>query len=97
VVRFTAFEVRIEPKLPGEHLELFRMVEFAAVSTVVQLAGSPACGSHHAPRLRDGHAVVRHGADPRGGLRADYVEPRMTCRRFAAFWQIARARALRPV
>ena len=29
LVRFTNFEVRIEPKLPGNHLQLFRMVEFA--------------------------------------------------------------------
>src|SRR4051812_4887985 len=42
LVRFTNFEVRIEPKLPGDHLQLFRMVEFATgVDGLVRLAGSP--------------------------------------------------------
>jgi 5-methylcytosine-specific restriction enzyme subunit McrC len=77
VVRFSAFEVRIEPKLPGEHLELFRMVEFAAgLDGLVQLAGSPAL-RHADPTLLDFAIDMLSSATERilaAGLRADYVE-----------------------
>lgn len=77
VVRFSAFEVRIEPKLPGAHLELFRMVEFAAgLDGLVQLAGSPALRQSD-PTLLDFAIDMLSSATERilaAGLRADYVE-----------------------
>src|SRR3954447_21699997 len=42
VIRSDSFESRVDPKLPGNHLQLFRMVEFAQeLDGLVQLAGSP--------------------------------------------------------
>jgi 5-methylcytosine-specific restriction enzyme subunit McrC len=76
-VRFTNFEVRIDPKLPGDHLQLFRMVEFASgLDGLVQLAGSPRLQALDA-NLLDLIVELLSYATERilaGGIRADYVE-----------------------
>jgi 5-methylcytosine-specific restriction enzyme subunit McrC len=77
LVRFTHFEVRIDPKLPGDHLQLFRMVEFASgVEGLVQLVGSPRIRGVDA-NLLDLLVELLACATERilaAGLRADYVE-----------------------
>ena len=77
LVRFTNFEVRIDPKLPGDHLQLFRMLEFAqGLDGLVQLAGSPAMADADA-NLLDFVVDILASATERilaTGLRADYVE-----------------------
>ena len=77
LLRFEGFEVRIEPKLPGSHLELFRMVEFAGgASGITQLAGFPRL-SFSGANLLDLVVKMLSGFSERlirAGLRADYVE-----------------------
>lgn len=77
VVRFTNFEVRIDSKLPGDHLQLFRLVEFASdLDGLVQLVGSPRMRGVDA-NLLDFIIEVLSSATERiltAGLRADYVE-----------------------
>ena len=77
LVRFTNFEVRIDPKLPGDHLQLFRLVEFATgLEGLVQLAGSPRMRAADA-NLLDLIVELLSSATERilaAGLRADYVE-----------------------
>lgn len=77
VVRFNEFELRIEPKLPAGHLQLFRMIEFAGgLSGISNLLGSPRIrfADHNLLDL-----VVSMLSDfsrrlLASGLRADYVE-----------------------
>jgi 5-methylcytosine-specific restriction enzyme subunit McrC len=77
IVRFSTFEVRIDPKLPGDHLQLFRMVEFASgLQGLVQLVGSPRMRAANA-NLLDFIVELLSSATERilaAGLRADYVE-----------------------
>jgi 5-methylcytosine-specific restriction enzyme subunit McrC len=77
LVRFTTFEVRVDPKLPGDHVQLFRLVEFASgVDGLVQLAGSPRLRGADA-NLLDFIVELLSSATDRilaAGLRADYVE-----------------------
>jgi 5-methylcytosine-specific restriction enzyme subunit McrC len=77
VVRFTSFEVRVQPKLPGGHVDLFRMVEFASgLDGLMQLAGSPGIEAADATLL-DFVVELLSSATERilaAGLRADYVE-----------------------
>jgi 5-methylcytosine-specific restriction enzyme subunit McrC len=77
LVRFTNFEVRVDPKLPGDHLQLFRLVEFASgIEGLVQLAGSPSVRAVGASLL-DLVVELLSSATERilaAGLRADYVE-----------------------
>lgn len=77
LVRFAHFEVRVDPKLPGDHVQLFRMVEFAAgLEGLVQLAGSPRMHAAEA-NLLDFVVELLSSATDRilaAGLRADYVE-----------------------
>ena len=77
VVRFEGFEVRIDPKLPGDHLQLLKMVEFAeGIEGLTQLAGTPALREAD-PNLLDLVIELLCAATKRllvGGLRADYVE-----------------------
>jgi 5-methylcytosine-specific restriction enzyme subunit McrC len=77
LVRFANFEVRIEPKFPGDHLQLFRLVEFAhSLDGLVQLAGAPRMQEADA-NLLDFIADLLSSATERiltAGLRADYVE-----------------------
>ena len=77
LVRFTNFEVRVDPKLPGDHLHLFRLVEFASgLEGLVQLAGSPRMREADATLL-DFVVELLSSATERilaAGLRADYVE-----------------------
>jgi 5-methylcytosine-specific restriction enzyme subunit McrC len=77
LVRFTNFEVRVEPKLPGDHLQLLRLVEFASgVEGLVQMAGSPRI-REAGKSLLDLIVELLSSATERilaAGLRADYVE-----------------------
>jgi 5-methylcytosine-specific restriction enzyme subunit McrC len=77
LVRFTRFEVRVDAKLPGDHLQLFRMVEFATgLDGLVQLANSPSMRGADA-NLLDFIVELLSSATERilaAGLRADYVE-----------------------
>jgi 5-methylcytosine-specific restriction enzyme subunit McrC len=77
LVRFTNFEVRVDPKLPGDHLQLFRMVEFASgLEGLVHLMGSPRIRGANA-NLLDLFVELLSSATERilgAGLRADYVE-----------------------
>jgi 5-methylcytosine-specific restriction enzyme subunit McrC len=77
LVRFTNFEVRIDPKLPRDHLQLFRLLEFAnGLDGLVQLAGSPGMREADA-NLLDFVVDLLSLATERilaAGLRADYVE-----------------------
>jgi 5-methylcytosine-specific restriction enzyme subunit McrC len=77
LVRFTNFEVRVDPKLPGDHLHLFRLVEFSSgLEGLVQLAGSPGMRRADATLL-DLVVELLSSATERilaAGLRADYVE-----------------------
>lgn len=77
LVRFESFEVRVDPKLPGNHLQLLRMVEFAeGLDGLVQLAGSPRMRAAQA-NLLDFIVEILSSATDRilaAGLRADYVE-----------------------
>jgi 5-methylcytosine-specific restriction enzyme subunit McrC len=77
IIRFDAFEVRVDPKLPGDHLHLFRMVEFAeGLDGLVELAGSPRVRGADA-NLLDLIVDMLSAAAERiltVGLRADYVE-----------------------
>jgi 5-methylcytosine-specific restriction enzyme subunit McrC len=77
LVRFSNFEVRISPKLAGDHLHLFRMVEFASgLEGLAQFAGSPHLREMNA-NLLDFVVELLSSATERIlaiGLRADYVE-----------------------
>ncbi len=77
LVRFGSFEVRIDPKLPGDHLHLFHLVEFASgLDGLVQLAGLPGMREAEATLL-DLVVELLSCATERilaAGLRADYVE-----------------------
>jgi 5-methylcytosine-specific restriction enzyme subunit McrC len=77
LVRFTNFEVRVDPKLPGDHVQLFRLVQFATgVEGLVQLAGSPRLHGADA-NLLDFIVELLSSATDRilaAGMRADYVE-----------------------
>lgn len=77
LVRFNNFEIRIDPKLPGDHLQLFRLIEFASgLEGLVQLAGSPRIRGEDA-NLLDFIVELLASATERilaTGLRADYVE-----------------------
>ena len=77
LVRFTSFEVRVEPKLPGDHLGLLRMVEFASdLDGLVRLAGAPHMREASA-NLLDLIVELLSSEVERilaAGLRADYVE-----------------------
>jgi 5-methylcytosine-specific restriction enzyme subunit McrC len=77
LVRFTNFEVRVDPKFPGDHLQLFRLVEFASgLEGLVQLAGSPRMREAD-PNLLDLIVELLSSATERiltAGPRADYVE-----------------------
>lgn len=77
VVRFTTFEVRVDPKLPGDHLHLFRLVEFASgLEGLVQLAGSPRMRGTDATLLDFVVELLSSATEQilAAGLRADYVE-----------------------
>jgi 5-methylcytosine-specific restriction enzyme subunit McrC len=77
VVRFEEFELRIEPKLEGGDLGLFRMVEFAAgLQAVKPFRGRPGVRAEGLSLLDLVISfLVREASDlVRGGLRADYVE-----------------------
>ena len=77
LVRFTNFEVRVDPKLPGDHVQLFRLVEFASgLDGLVQLAGSPRLRGADASLLDFIVALLSSATDRilATGLRADYVE-----------------------
>ena len=77
LVRFTGFEVRIDPKLPGDHLRLFQLVEFAGgLDGLVQVAGSPRVRDSGANLLDLVVEVLSRETERilAGGLRADYVE-----------------------
>lgn len=77
VVRFDGFEVRIQPKLAGDHLGLFRMLEFATgIDGLTQLASNPRLRVDGAHLLDVVIAMLTATAErlARGGLRADYVE-----------------------
>jgi 5-methylcytosine-specific restriction enzyme subunit McrC len=77
LVRFTNFEVRVDPKFPGNHLQLFRLVEFASgLEGLVQLAGAPAMRAADV-NLLDFVVDLLSSATEQilaAGLRADYVE-----------------------
>jgi 5-methylcytosine-specific restriction enzyme subunit McrC len=77
LVRFTNFEVRVDPKLPGDHIQLFRLVEFASgLEGLVPLVGSPRLRGADASLL-DFIVELLSSATDRilaAGLRADYVE-----------------------
>lgn len=77
LVRFSQFEIRVEPKMPGDHLQLFRMIEFAeGLSGLVQLAGAPRMRTA-GTNLLDFIIELLSSATDRilsAGLRADYVE-----------------------
>jgi 5-methylcytosine-specific restriction enzyme subunit McrC len=77
VVRFTGFEVRVSSKLPGDHLGLFELVEFAGgVDDLVRVAGAPRL-RHRGDSLLDFVIEVLVLETERlvtRGLRADYVE-----------------------
>jgi 5-methylcytosine-specific restriction enzyme subunit McrC len=77
LVRFTNFEVRVDPKLPGDHLQLFRLVEFAGgLEGLTLLAGLPRIREANA-NLLDLIVELLSSATERilaAGLRADYVE-----------------------
>jgi 5-methylcytosine-specific restriction enzyme subunit McrC len=77
VFRFSSFEVRVEPKFVGDHLQLFRLIGFATgIEGLSQLAGSPAVRLGQ-PDLLDFIIEVLALAAERlatAGLRADYVE-----------------------
>jgi 5-methylcytosine-specific restriction enzyme subunit McrC len=76
-VRFEEFELRIEPKFPGDHLQLFRMVEFAeGVSGITQLTGTPRLrfAEHNLLDLVVHLLTELSKRLLAAGLRADYVE-----------------------
>ena len=76
-VRFEEFDLRINPKLEGDHLGLFRMVEFTSgLSALVPLRGRPALAMKGLSLLDLVIALLCGAAEDlvRGGLRADYVE-----------------------
>jgi 5-methylcytosine-specific restriction enzyme subunit McrC len=77
LVRFTNFEIRVDPKFAGDHLQLFRMVEFASgLEGFVQLAGSPRMRAADM-NLLDFIVELLSSATERilaAGPRADYVE-----------------------
>jgi 5-methylcytosine-specific restriction enzyme subunit McrC len=77
LVRFATFEVRIDPKLPGDHVQLFRMLEFAhGLDGLAQLAGAPNMRVADA-NLLDFVVELLSSAAERilaAGPRADYVE-----------------------
>ena len=77
LIRFTGFEVRIDPKLPGGHVQLFRLIEFAeGLDGLVQLAGSPHMRASDTNLLDFIVELLAFATDRIivGGLRADYVE-----------------------
>jgi len=77
LVRFATFEVRVDPKLPGDHIQLFRMLEFAhGLDGLVQLAGAPNMRAANS-NLLDFVVELLSSATDRilaAGPRADYVE-----------------------
>lgn len=77
VVRFDEFDLRINPKLEGNNVGLFRMVEFTSgLRALVPLRGRPALAMEGLSLLDLVISLLCGVAEGlvRGGLRADYVE-----------------------
>jgi 5-methylcytosine-specific restriction enzyme subunit McrC len=77
LVRFSNFEVRVDPKLPGDHVQVFRLLEFAnGLEGLVALAGSPRMRAASMNLLDFVVELLSTAADRilAAGLRADYVE-----------------------
>ena len=75
--RFDSFEIRINPKLPSDHLQLLRLFEFAHdFSGLATLAGSPRIRTDGDNLLDFVVQLLSEAAEQilAAGLRADYVE-----------------------